>query len=202
MKLDAISQHSQIQASRDANIVEFGLDVEQDLLRAVTGKPKDPSLANQLTGKDALKADVRINIADLPALLIRYWEAFNEDSYKEHFAWVDQVNEVRDVQQVQNLDNILIERINRREFERLWLAIPDRVEWEGGMAGFKYRDTQKGKKEQTSDIHFRTFLEDAGRHFVANIDTLKNRRRVYLISHETDAHSHKLDSISMRLLRS
>src|SRR2546425_782967 len=50
-KFDAISQHSQIQASRDANIVEFGLDVEQDLLRAVTGKPRDPTLANQLTGK-------------------------------------------------------------------------------------------------------------------------------------------------------
>lgn len=47
VKFDAISQHSQIQASRDANIVEFGLDVEEDLLRAVTGKPRDGTLASQ-----------------------------------------------------------------------------------------------------------------------------------------------------------
>ncbi len=32
VKFDAISQHSQIQASREANIIEFGLDVEhQDI---------------------------------------------------------------------------------------------------------------------------------------------------------------------------
>ncbi len=36
MSLDAIGQHSQIQASREADISEFGLDLEQDLLRAVT----------------------------------------------------------------------------------------------------------------------------------------------------------------------
>jgi len=184
MKFDAISQHSQIQASRDANIVEFGLDVEQDLLRAVTGKPKDSSLASQLTGKDALKADVRINLGDLPGLLVRFWEAFNQDTYKEHFAWVDQVNEVRDPLQIEILDATLIDRISRRDFERLWLGIPDRVDWEG-MAGFKYRDTQRA--EIHLDIHFTSFLQDAGEHFVATIDTLKNRRRVYLISHEADS---------------
>lgn len=48
VKFDAISQHSQIQASREANIIEFGLDVEQDILRAVTGKPRDAALATQL----------------------------------------------------------------------------------------------------------------------------------------------------------
>ena len=38
MTLDAIGQHSRIQASRDASIGEFGLDLEQDFLMAVTGK--------------------------------------------------------------------------------------------------------------------------------------------------------------------
>ena len=89
VKFDAISQHSQIQASREANIIEFGLDVEQDILRAVTGKPRDAALATQLTGKDALKADVRLVLSDIPSYLVRLGEIFVQNTYKEHFSWVD-----------------------------------------------------------------------------------------------------------------
>jgi uncharacterized protein (TIGR04141 family) len=183
VKFDAISQHSQIQASRDADIVEFGLDVEQDLLRAVTGKPRDSTLASQLTGKDALKADVRVNLSGIPDLLARFLVAFGQETYKENFPWVDHINEVRDVSQRERLDAILVERIAERNFERLWLAIPDRVDWEG-MAGFKYRDTQRAAVYD--DVYFPTFLEQEGSGFVATIDTLKNRRRIYLVSLETD----------------
>src|SRR5260221_419420 len=66
----------------------------------------------------------------------------------------------------------------------MWLAIPDRVEWEG-MSGFKYHDSHRA--EINSDIHFTSFLADAGEHFVPTIDVLKNRKRIYLVSHETDA---------------
>ena len=184
VKFDAISQHSQIQASRDANIIEFGLDVEQDLLRAVTGKPRDASLASQLTGKDALKADVRIPVSGIRDLLEQFLAAFAQDTYREHFSWVDQVTELRDPTQIQRLDAMLTEKIVRREFDRMWLAIPDRVEWEG-MSGFKYRDSHRA--EIHPDIHFTSFLADAGEHFVPTIDVLKNRRRVYLVSHESDA---------------
>ncbi len=184
VKFDAISQHSQIQANRDANIIEFGLDVEQDILRAVTGKPRDPALATQLTGKDALKANVRVMLADLPGLLVKFLEASRQTAYREHFSWVDQVNELRDPVQIEQLDSALLERIRARDFDRLWLAIPDRVEWEG-MAGFKYRDAQRA--DLYADIHFNTFLQDAGEHFVPTLDTLRNRRRVYLVSYASES---------------
>jgi len=183
VKFDAISQHSQIQASREASIVEFGLDVEQDILRAVTGKPRDASLATQLTGKDALKADVRLILSDVPNFLIRLTEIFHQDTYKEHFSWVDQVSEVRDPTVTQRLDEELITKIRTRNFDRLWLAIPDRVEWEG-VAGFKYRDTHKASVH--SDVYFPTFLEEQGEHFVPSIETFKRHRRIYSISHEND----------------
>jgi uncharacterized protein (TIGR04141 family) len=76
VKFDAISQHSQIQASTDAGIADFGLDVEQDLLRAVTGKPRRGDLGSRLTGKDALKCDVRITLEDVPRLLAAYLDRF------------------------------------------------------------------------------------------------------------------------------
>jgi uncharacterized protein (TIGR04141 family) len=184
VKFDAISQHSQIQASRYANILEFGLDVEQDLLRAVTGKPRDVTLASQLTGKDALKVDASLDLSSLPELLSRFWDIFNETTYRDHFQWVDQVGEIRDSAQLDQLNAQLIEKINRLEFEGLWLAIPDRVDWEG-IAGFRYRRSAQGSIYP--DIHFRSFLEEQGEGFVATIDILRNRKRVYLVSYESDA---------------
>ena len=56
MSFDAIGQHSKIQASREADISEFGLDLEQDMLRAVSGKPLDRSLGARLEGKDWLQS--------------------------------------------------------------------------------------------------------------------------------------------------
>lgn len=183
LKFDAISQHSQIQASRDASILEFGLDVEQDLLRAVTGKPVDLTLASQLTGKDALKADVRVELPGIRGLLGRFLEAFHQITYRDHFSFVDNIHELRDPIVVGQLDEVLIERINAREFDRLYLAIPDLVDWEG-VSGFKYRDSHRGTLYP--DIHFRTFLEVEGQDFHPTIPILKKSRRVYLMSHEND----------------
>ncbi len=66
----------------------------------------------------------------------------SKNTYKEHFSWVDQVSEVRDPSKIQRLDQELIAKITAGNFDRLWLAIPDRVEWEG-VAGFKYQDSHK-----------------------------------------------------------
>lgn len=187
IKFDAISQHSQIQASRDANIMEFGLDVEQDLLRAVTGKPVDLSLASQLTGKDALKADVRVELSGIQTLLSRFLEAFSQETYKGHFSFVDNVHELRDRAMIEQLDATLIERIDNRDFDRLYLAIPDLVDWEG-VAGFKYRDSHRANLH--SDIHFLTFLAEEREDFHPTIPILKRNRRVYLMSHENDLSLH------------
>jgi uncharacterized protein (TIGR04141 family) len=183
VKFDAISQHSQIQASTDAGIADFGLDVEQDLLRAVTGKPRQTALGSRLTGKDALKCDVRITLEDVPRLLTAYLERFHADDYREYFAWVDHVLEVRDRVRVEQLDRILIDRLAERNLERIWLGIPDRVDWEG-IAGFKYRGSIQAAIHP--DIHFLQFLELERADLVLTVEFLKERRHIFLVSHEND----------------
>jgi uncharacterized protein (TIGR04141 family) len=183
VKFDAISQHSQIQASTDAGIADFGLDVEQDLLRAVTGKPLDSTLGSRLTGKDALKADVRIVLDDLPTLLSAYLGRFQAQDYREYFSWVDHVQEVRDRVRVEQLDQILTERLALRNLDRIWLGIPDRIDWEG-IAGFKYRDSSKA--DIFPDIHFTQFFELEQDDLAPTIEFLRERRHIFLVSHEND----------------
>lgn len=155
---DAIGQHGRIQASREADIKEFGLDLEQDMLRAVTGKPTDQTLGKQLTGKDALHVTLPIKIQDLPTLLERYLEQYGKDTYKKEFPWLDQISEVRDPNLIAELNGFLIQRIQDKDFTRLWLSIPEIIDWMA-IEGFKYKSV--GSSSPHEDVHIKNFVEEA-----------------------------------------
>ena len=93
---DALATHSRVQTNREATAIEFGLDVERDLVRAVTGSPDDSNLGQRLHGVDSLKATVRVELMDLPALLCTYLDRYRSTNYKTSFPWIDHITEVKD----------------------------------------------------------------------------------------------------------
>ena len=78
-------KHSREQASYQVGAQDFGLDIERDLLRAVTGSPIDPRLGNRLAGMDALKTIVRVKIFNIPQLLELYYKKYQDTAYKTYF---------------------------------------------------------------------------------------------------------------------
>ena len=82
LTLDSPAPHSQIQASRAADITDFNLDLDQDLLRAVTGEPRDDALGRRLTGKDALRTTGPFTLQQLPTLLARYLAESKKTDYR------------------------------------------------------------------------------------------------------------------------
>jgi uncharacterized protein (TIGR04141 family) len=182
MTIDAIGQHSRIQASRDASIGEFGLDLEQDFLRAVTGKPTDSTLGKLLTGKDALSVTLPIVAGDLPELLDRFLVQAESTTYKAAFPWVDQIHEVKDPAKISALDAAMIERLKSEEHLRLWLSIPEIIDW-SQVEGFKYRTSSTA--HQFSDVHIQEFLTEVGGPQNISIETLKKRYRVFAMSQQS-----------------
>jgi uncharacterized protein (TIGR04141 family) len=187
MKFDTISQQSQIQASREASIADFGLDVEQDLLRAVTGKPKDEKFGLTLTGKDALHTKVRVTLETLPELLSGYLEAFADTSYREHFPWVDHISAVRDPQRLARLDDVLLDRLRNHQFERIWLAVPDPINWTT-VEGFRYRESARATLYD--DLHIADFAAAYENPVDLTLSELKHRQ-VHMVSSETDLVVHR-----------
>jgi uncharacterized protein (TIGR04141 family) len=174
--LDSPAPHSQIQARVAANITEFGLDVDQDLLRAVTGKPRDKTLGKRLTGKDALRTTGPFTLEALPALLRRYLAESKKTDYRDHFPWLDHIQEVKNPTLRDALDEALQEKLRREEFDSMWLAVPERVEWQN-IDTFTYRNTETA--EQFPDIHLRTFTDSLRDPANITIEALKHRYRVY-----------------------
>ena len=155
--LDALATHSRVQTSREASAIEFGLDVERDLVRAVTGSPEDIELGHRLHGVDSLKATVRIELADIPELLGNYLTRYRSKDYKESFPWVDHIAEVKDAVVRQDLDEKLLDRIQHEQLETCWLAVPEIVDWDR-IDGFRYGG--QGKKQKHHDIDLPTWLDE------------------------------------------
>jgi uncharacterized protein (TIGR04141 family) len=181
--LDSPAPHSQIQARVAASITEFGLDVDQDLLRAVTGTPRDENLGKRLTGKDALRTTGRFTLAALPALLQRYLDESKKTDYRDHFPWLDHILEVKNPTVREALDSAIEERLRREEFDGMWLAVPERVEWQN-IDAFTYRNTDRA--ERHADIHLRTFLENLRSPTTITVEALKRQYRVFAVSDTGD----------------
>jgi uncharacterized protein (TIGR04141 family) len=184
MTLDAISQQSRIQATRETNISEFGLDVEQDLLRAVTGAPSDPTLGIRLTGKDALQATVGNALNEIPQLLAKYLELYGKEDFKTRFPWVEQIHEVNDPVKKAELDIELVDRLKAKRLDRMWLAIPEMMDWEG-LAGIRYRASKVAPLH--SDMHVSAFLESLEDPADLREYTLKQQCHIRAIGNDNDA---------------
>ncbi len=121
--------HAKRQASRASPLGEFGLNLDQDILRAVAGTPTDEKLGTHMTGIDSLSVRVRADLNNLRPLLKRYLEKSEDGAYRERFPWVDHVAEVRDEDLKTKLFNRMMEVLEKKADGHVWAAIPEIVDW-------------------------------------------------------------------------
>jgi len=153
---DAISLQSKEQASKETDAENFGLDVEQDLLRAVTGVPTNPQMGNRIYGMDSLSISINIKIEGIRDLLQRIYAKYTDDSYKKDFPWVDHINEVKDKSTTEALDSELISRISTGKIAKIWAAVPEILEWDQ-VGGFCFKMYKNSPEFQ--DIHLQDFID-------------------------------------------
>jgi uncharacterized protein (TIGR04141 family) len=170
---DAIARHTLEQATHEATAGEFGFDIERDLLRAVTGTPRNNDYGKRMSGMDALNVSVRNQLNDLYDLLEIYQRKFFDDSYRDPFPWVDQIAYVSDPTLETSLNNEVIKLLREKQFDRCWLAVPDILDW-SRVSGFRY--SQANWKPEVYDIHLPRFMEYLKDPTNLSLATLKTRR--------------------------
>ena len=175
---DAIDSNSRVQASREAEAQDFGIDAEQDLLRAVTGIPNDPILGTRLSGRDALNAVARCDLSELCDLLPLYLSKYHEETYKTHFPWVDNI---REVTSTEHLDLTLIDILNdirtSSNTAKCWIAVPEIVDWER-VDGFRYSTRTDASIHH--DLHLPGFFSSLRNSDLLTVTELK-RRHAYAV---------------------
>lgn len=170
--LDSIESQTRIQSGYATSADQFGLDVEQDMLKAIVGAPKNPRIGSRMTGTDSLSVSVRMDLSDLHFLLDAYRKKFEEDLSEKDYEWVNNISMVkRPSSLITELDLKLLEKFKNKDYANLWLSIPEIIQWDL-VKGFTYTN---GNKTIHPDINLEDFLKTVQDGDVT-IKLLKSRR--------------------------
>jgi|WetSurMetagenome_2_1015567.scaffolds.fasta_scaffold02226_8 uncharacterized protein (TIGR04141 family) len=163
---------SKEQMSKASKASDFGIDIEQDLLRAVTGSSKSGIFGNIISGADSLSVSTKVDIDNILEFLTKCYERYISQDYQEEFGWIDQIQEIKDGVLIESLNSLLLDKLNAKDFGKIWMAIPDLIEW-SDLKGFKAIPRQK---ELTDDINISDFVNSFNKNEgIENIGQLKNR---------------------------
>lgn len=133
-KMDGVPSIVRNQVSRLSGIENFDIDTHVNLLKSITGNPPDErqeDIGSSMTGSDSLALNSSVTVNGILAKLDQLYELYKSETYKLHFAWVDNIEAISDNIMTGRLDQRLFEKINSRQTENIWMAIPSIVDWTG-----------------------------------------------------------------------
>jgi uncharacterized protein (TIGR04141 family) len=179
--LGSVPKQTREQMSREAEVADFGLDIEQDLVSSVTGKSRFAQLGRTISGRDGLNVNVKVDATTVKAFLVQCLIRYSSNEYTTNFGWIDQIKQVRNTLTIDLLDGLLITALTNQQFDKIWMAPPEIIEW-GDIAGFRYRQPKRANLH--TDLHLDEFI-DSLEGQPATVDLLRESR-VHLISAATD----------------
>lgn len=164
-------KQSDEQMPKSSDISEFGFDINRDLMRNVSGKSDDEMFENSmLTGGDIFSLTVSRDITNVDELLEYSYVRYKEDTYKEKFAWIDNIKYVKDKAKIDILNRQLVNEIRSCNYDKIWMAVPEVVSWED-IKDFKI----SGIKETYDDIYI-DIVVDSLRNELIDVAQLQCKR--------------------------
>jgi uncharacterized protein (TIGR04141 family) len=168
--LDVVQIQSKEQSSKEVGISNFDFDYETDILKSITARNEEGTAT--LTGRDSVAMAVGVELSTLRKFLEELLGKYESNKYKEKFAWVDNVANVRDRTLVEQLDQLLVAKINSLGPD-VWLAVPEVLNWED-IAGFAYR--MRKHPAVRPDIHLTSWFKETVKDGLVDAELLKRKK--------------------------
>ncbi|POH69955.1 MULTISPECIES: DUF6119 family protein [Cryobacterium] len=160
------------QTSKSSDLPSFGVDVSRDILRAVTGEPRDKTLAKRLSGSDALVVTLATKVNDLPAKCDEFLAAYKDTAYLADFEWIDHLSLVNDIGTIGTLNAVLVDQLRVNDSSNTHMAMPEPIDWED-IAAFRIAGT---RTTEYDDLDLPSYLSALGANAAAlTIELLKSR---------------------------
>ena len=161
---DDLVLHTARQASRSSPTVTFDIDDTRDLLRAVTGVPRDRTLARRIGGSDSLVMSSNAELDQLGDLSQQLLELYESDEFKVAFGFIDHVRAIRDKRTIEQLDQQLETAIRDGPLidTDLHLAPPEVIDF-NVVDGFFYPGERRDRDAPHDDLVLADFLLAVGR---------------------------------------
>jgi uncharacterized protein (TIGR04141 family) len=153
-EFETIQRKTRSQTSVRSSMENFGLNVQRDLVRSVTGEPEDQNFARHVTGADNLIVNAPITFDQLGRLCGDAIHHFGRDAYRERYGWIDNFARVTDPVRVGELDAALVQELRSGAPENAFLTPRDTLDTQEHR-GFRYPGQRRG-----SDLVLDLRMED------------------------------------------
>lgn len=162
------------QASRESSVEVFGIDVSRDVLRSVTGSPKNGVGFRNISGGDAVFSfGIEFDPEDITEIANRLAEYYRDNSYQKNFSWVDNIRRIKERSEIDNLDEKLLEAIKSKS-SKVVVSIPEIAQWDS-IYGFSFT---RSKNKVTPVLDAKHYLDNLDINSVS-IETIK-RDKLYV----------------------
>ena len=170
-----------------SGIDAFGVDIHQDLVSFIAGESDDAGYATGvMAGGDILSLTAPVDITNICEFLKQTYSKYVLNNYRENFAWIDQIQDVKDTHLLDKLNKNLIDAINNNSKE-IFMAVPEIIEFQE-IRGFQYYG-----HDILNDILIEKVKESL-RSPLKSIDQLKNKQ-IFAISALDDSQRYKWSAV-------
>ena len=162
--LDATTFLRRVQASRDADLQGFGIDIDRDLLTLAAGSPRDTTFARSLAGRDALSLKTRTSSVDVIEKCKTALGLYQARDYKKDFGFTDYVAPVGRRELSDQLDALVFSELGglvEGAPSDLHIALPDILDPEEGTEiGYYGIGLRPGAKSSHSGLAIEDYVEE------------------------------------------
>lgn len=176
--LEQVVKQRRTHVSIESTVSEFGFDPQIDLVRYVSGKPKDKDVATNVSGADSMHITCEISLPQLGKKCEELLKQYKSDTYKEHFGFADSYDAVKSSDPLlPKLESELVDQLKKRLRGHIVAAFPDffdetRVEQfqiSVGHKNIRVPDLHIGTVYQLYDAH-PEILPDPHKAWVVGLD--------------------------------
>lgn len=174
------------QATENSSMDMFGVDISRDILRSVTGVPKDDVGFKLITGGDSIYSfNIELNFNELNDISNKLLDYYANDSYKLQFSWVDNIKRIKDDELKSILDEKLKSLLSNHQIDNISVTIPEVISWDN-ISGFSFTKSKNNKKPILDIANYIPNLDDD-----FTIETLK-KHKVFVFDQNGDSTSYSL----------
>ena len=113
-----------------ANVFEFWIDFESELVRIVSWQAKDLLFSSKVVWADNLTLNTSILFSDLWKKCIELLELYDKEIYKENFGFINNIKPIKSKKIINQLDQKLFINLNSKNLDNIHVAYPDQIEYE------------------------------------------------------------------------
>lgn len=164
------------QVDRRAVFETFGIDIQRDLLKAVTGAPvASETWGTRISGSDAFNANPELAFHGFGEYCVDVLRAHRRETYKRDFEWIDNLAVVTDPGLLESLYEELLNCIRRGSGYSV--TVPELVEWDE-IAAFRFSFLPDKAFADPEDADVSLALGEAEKLDELSVDGLKKRWRL------------------------